>query len=79
MLSNYKIIQLRDKCIGCNACVEAAPMQWRMSKIDGKSLLIGSKEKKGFFALNINEIKYPENVRAMKNCPVKIIQITKLN
>ena len=39
----------REKCIGCNYCVEMAPEQFQMSKKDGKSVLLRSTEKKRFF------------------------------
>ena len=39
----------RAKCIGCNYCVEMAPVQFQMSKKDGKSVLIKSVNAKGFF------------------------------
>ncbi len=42
-----RITQLRAKCIGCNACVEADKYRWRVSKKDGKCTLIGGTEKKG--------------------------------
>lgn len=38
----------RDKCIGCNYCVEMAPAQFQMSKKDGKSVLLHSTEKRDF-------------------------------
>ena len=41
----------RDKCIGCNYCVEMAPVQFQMSKKDGKSVLLKSQDAKGFFTL----------------------------
>ncbi|MHB8402007.1 MAG: hypothetical protein ACYDCN_08335 [Bacteroidia bacterium] len=40
-----RITQQRAKCIGCNACVEAAFYRWRISRKDGKCTLIGGKEK----------------------------------
>ena len=40
----------RNKCIGCNYCVELAPKQFQMSKKDGKTVLLNSKEKKSFFS-----------------------------
>lgn len=64
----------RDKCIGCNYCVEMAPLHFQMSKKDGKSVLIHSKNAKGFFTL-----KSPDHTIAQicglaaKSCPVKII------
>lgn len=70
-----QVIQQRDKCIGCNYCVELAPEHWRMSKKDGKSVLIGSSNRKGFWNLSINETEVEANQKAAKACPVNIIQI----
>ncbi len=70
-----RIIQHRNKCIGCNACVEAAHHRWRISKKDGKSVLVGGKEKKGIYSVIIHEHELEENQMAAKNCPVNIIQI----
>lgn len=75
----FRIIQQRHKCIGCNACVEAAPQRWRMSRADGKSTLIGSIEKKGFFNVRIDETELESNQLAIKNCPVHIIQIAEVS
>tara|TARA_R110001583_G_scaffold48996_1_gene153494 strand:+ start:153 stop:383 length:231 start_codon:yes stop_codon:yes gene_type:complete len=66
----------RNKCIGCNYCVELAPNQFQMSKKDGKSVLLHAKDKKGFFTLKSNEndiLEVCEN--ASKACPVKIISV----
>jgi ferredoxin len=41
-----KIIQYRNKCIGCCICVEMQPNFWRMSKKDGKATLLSAEEKK---------------------------------
>jgi len=38
-----RITQQREKCIGCNYCVELAYDRWRMSKRDGKCTLIDGK------------------------------------
>lgn len=68
----------RNKCIGCNYCVEMAPNQFQMSKRDGKTVLLHATEKKGFHTIKSpdNSI-YEECVQAEKACPVKIIS-TKL-
>ncbi|MCB0456922.1 MAG: ferredoxin [Flavobacteriaceae bacterium] len=64
----------RNKCIGCNYCVELAPGQFQMSKKDGKSVLLHSTEKKGFFTLKSpDDSIYEGCVEAQKACPVKII------
>ncbi len=65
----------RQKCIGCNYCMEIAPKRWQMSKKDGKSNLIGAKDKKGFWTIKLGEEERDENERAASVCPVKIIEI----
>lgn len=70
-----RIIQYRDKCIGCNACVEANYYRWRISQRDGKCTLIGAREKKGIFSVIVGDDEYESNLIAAANCPVKIIQV----
>ena len=66
----------RNKCIGCNYCVEMAPEQFQISKKDGKSVLIKSTEKKGFFTYKSPDISILENCEnAAKACPVNIIDV----
>ena len=69
------VIHQREKCIGCNYCVELAPEHWKMSKKDGKSVLLGAIEKKGFWSSKISEQDVEVNEKAAKSCPVNIIQI----
>ena len=69
----------RDKCIGCNNCVEMAPEQFQMSKKDGKTVLLRSTEKKGFFTLKSHDDSIFEACEnAQKACPVKIISTKKI-
>lgn len=72
------ITQKRDKCIGCNYCVELAYDQWRMSKKDGKSVLLGAVNKKGFHTVKVDDEYLDENLKAAEACPVNIIKITHL-
>jgi len=66
----------RDKCIGCNYCVELASAQFQMSKKDGKSVLLHSKEKKGFFTIkSFDESILGDCENAAKACPVNIISV----
>lgn len=66
----------RNKCIGCNYCVEVAPEQFQMSKKDGKSVLLHAIEKKGFFTIkSFDESIFETSLEAKKACPVKIIQV----
>ncbi|PKV52878.1 ferredoxin [Aquimarina sp. MAR_2010_214] len=64
----------REKCIGCNYCVEMAPAQFQMSKKDGKTVLLHATEKKGFHTLKSpDNTIYDDCMQAQKACPVKII------
>lgn len=66
----------RSKCIGCNYCVELAPNQFRMSKKDGKTVLLHSTDRKGFFTLKSNDYEILEPcTEASKACPVNIISV----
>ncbi|MDA8595143.1 ferredoxin [Flavobacteriaceae bacterium] len=65
----------RNKCIGCNYCVELAPGQFQMSKKDGKSVLLHSQEKKGFFTIKSKDNTIFEAANNAKEaCPVNIIE-----
>ncbi len=65
----------REKCIGCNYCVEIAFDRWRMSKRDGKCTLIGGINKKGFYTIRTGDEEFDENRKAAEACPVNIIQV----
>ncbi len=66
----------REKCIGCNYCVEMAPAQFQMSKKDGKSVLIKSTNNKGFHTLKSPDHTIVETCElAEKACPVHIISV----
>jgi len=77
LIESMVIITLqRAKCIGCNYCVELAPAQFQMSKKDGKSVLLHSNEKKGFFTIKSrDETIYNDAINAKVACPVKIIDV----
>jgi len=70
-----RITQQRSKCIGCNACVEAAEYRWRVSKKDGKCTLVGGVEKRGFYSVLVTDNELDDNIAAAKNCPVHIIWV----
>ena len=69
------ITQQREKCIGCNYCVELAFDQWRMSKKDGKATLLNAENKKGFHTIKIDNAEFDNNVKAAEACPVNIIKV----
>jgi ferredoxin len=66
----------REKCIGCNYCQEVAPKQYRMSKKDGKAVLLASRDRKGFHTTKIYDLSLlEENLKAAESCPSKIIKV----
>ena len=65
----------RKKCIGCNYCVEQAAAYWRMSKRDGKSVLLGAEEKKGMHTIRLENEALEMNEAAAAACPVNIIKV----
>lgn len=70
-----QIAFLRNKCIGCYACVEAAPQHWIMSEVDGKSCLRKGQRKGAFYLKNTSIIEHEAIQRAARNCPARIIKI----
>ena len=73
-----QIIYQRNKCIGCNYCIELAPNRWKMNKKDGKSVLLGSRNKKEFYIAEVHDKEYEVNKASAKVCPVNIIRINKI-
>ncbi|MBC8051769.1 MAG: ferredoxin [Sphingobacteriaceae bacterium] len=74
-----QIIFYRQKCIGCNACVEAAFSRWRISQKDGKCNLIDGREKKGIYIAMVNAAEIGPNKIAEQNCPVRCIKVQELS
>jgi len=69
----------REKCIGCNYCAEFDAEHFRMSKKDGKSVLLQSQEKRGFHTLKIaNDEAFALAEKAVLACPVKIISVKRI-
>ncbi|WGH27208.1 MAG: ferredoxin [Candidatus Shikimatogenerans bostrichidophilus] len=74
------IILNRKKCIGCSNCELINPFFFKISKIDGKSILLKSKKKKELFILKqVNNFFLKILKKTSKICPVKIIKIIKSN
>lgn len=66
----------RSKCIGCNYCEEVAPEQYRMSKKDGKAVLLGARNRKGFYTIKLTDASlFENNFKAAEICPAKIIKV----
>jgi ferredoxin len=51
---------------------------WRMARKDGKSVLIGSTEKKGFHTVRLNDDDIEHHERVASACPVDIIKVTQI-
>ncbi len=66
-----KIIQEKDKCIGCGACASICPKYWEMSE-DGKSNLKGSTKTEGD-KYELETEKSECNQDAAESCPVQCI------
>jgi len=49
-----------------------------MSKKDGKAVLLGARERRGFFTIRVNDDELEDNIKAAEACPVKIIQVKKI-
>ena len=73
-----EITQQRNKCIGCNACVEASYSRWRMSRKDGKSMRMDGVKKRNVYSVIVGNDEYKENRKAANNCPVRIIRLKQL-
>ena len=71
----HKVIQYRNKCIGCGVCYEQQPELWRMSRRDGKAILLQSVQKKETFILNIQPATLAKTKEIAIACPVKIIKV----
>ena len=73
------VTKKKKKCIGCNYCAEFAPEYFRMSKKDGKSVLLKTEDRKGFFTLKTpNHEAFDPCEKAAKACPVKIISVKEI-
>ena len=73
-----RIIHHRNKCIGCNYCIEAAPNTWAMNEQDGKATLKEAKRKKDFYILVTGDDELRDNIEAQNLCPVKIIRVEQI-
>jgi len=68
-----KVVQQRDKCIGCGTCVAVCPDFWQMGS-DGKSTLKGAKDT----GANKFELETQDagcNKEAASSCPVQVITV----
>jgi ferredoxin len=74
----YKILHIRNECIGCGACAAIDEDNWFMSE-DGKATLNKSKEvKKGIYELIVDEKEIELFKESSECCPVAIIKVEKI-
>ncbi len=73
-----RIVHFREKCIGCNACVELAPDRWKMSRKDGKSILVDADERNGIYTALVGDDELKKNLTAARTCPTNIIKVEKV-
>lgn len=71
-----KIIFYRNKCIGCSICREMQPEIWRMSKRDGKAVLLKAIEKKQIHQLELSSILMDRSIEVAEACPARVIKVT---
>jgi ferredoxin len=70
-----KVIFYRNKCIGCSICREMQAAIWRMSKKDGKAVLLNSIEKKQIHQLSIHDSLLDTTKEVVEACPARVIKI----
>lgn len=70
-----KIIFYKNKCIGCSICREMQPEIWRMSKKDGKAVLLHAIEKKQIHQLELSPLFVDRSIEVAEACPARVIKI----
>lgn len=70
-----KIIHYPNKCIGCGICQEMQPDVWRMSKANGRAVLLHATVKKGVQQLVIHSSMTPLAEKVATACPARIIKL----
>jgi ferredoxin len=70
-----KIIFYRNKCIGCSICREMQPEIWRMSKKDGKAVLLHAIEKKQIHQLELSPLFVDRSIEVAEACLARVIKI----
>ncbi|MDH3003768.1 MAG: ferredoxin [Candidatus Shikimatogenerans sp. JK-2022] len=66
----------KKKCIGCGNCELICPFFFKISKVDGKIILINSIKNKNLLILkNIDNYFLKILQKTVEICPVKIIKL----
>ncbi len=69
------VTQRHADCIGCGACVMAAPQQWMMDPEEGKAVLIDGQMDGTVLKTEIDVADLASNHEAAAACPVQIISV----
>jgi ferredoxin len=70
-----KIIHYPRKCIGCGICQQMQPDVWRISKTNGKAVLLQARVKNGVQQLMIHPSLKPLSEQVARACPANIIKL----
>ena len=70
-----KIVQYRNKCIGCGICRDMQPDYWRMSTRDGRATLVSAENKRDIYIKAIPEVVIQVARRVAAACPVNCIKV----
>ncbi|MCC7303254.1 MAG: ferredoxin [Bacteroidia bacterium] len=70
-----RVFHQRNKCIGCNACAELDPANWKMSRKDGKATLVGATGKKDILYKKLEEAERAKQKTVVRHCPSRCIRI----
>ena len=70
-----KIIQYRNKCIGCGICMEMQPDHWRMSTRDGRATLVMGENKNERYIKVVPDSMLQRTQRVATACPVNCIKV----
>jgi len=78
MVKKFKVVHIREDCIGCGACASVCPEYWDMDS-EGKSKLKGGVKSDGGETLGPIEENFDCNNEAAESCPVNCIHIFEID
>lgn len=79
IMARVVVTLLRDRCIGCGYCADAAAEYFSMEDGDGKCSLAASVEKKGCHTLRTNDpLAYEPCLQAQQGCPAGAIRVVRV-
>ena len=72
----FKLIHLREECIGCSACARMDPKNWRMNA-DGKADLLNADDIEAYPLEKEMDSEIDLSLEVAQSCPVNVIHIEK--